>query len=132
MPFACEQEGLKEGRVEINIKKTKWAQRVLSLNESWLVCREVTAATAEDLNDGVVRTYAETSPSHSVCDADSTCVCVCCVRARVCLLTVQGEAKTDESILLKEIVDCQLTDMKGKLWGTCFQVTEKHEGRAAR
>lgn len=31
----------------------------------------------------------------------------------------------DETVLLKNIQDCQLADLKGKTWGLCFQVTTK-------
>ena len=65
MAWSFVQDALKEGRVECNLKKTKWAQRMLSLNEAWLVCHEVTAVNAMDLNDGVVRqSTAAASPHH--------------------------------------------------------------------
>ena len=66
---------IKEGRVEYNLKKTKWAQRVLSLNESRLVCHEVTAITVETLNDGVVRTCNAARSLCSVCNADTSVHC---------------------------------------------------------
>jgi hypothetical protein len=51
------QDVLKQGRVEYNLgtaKKPQWAKRMLSLNEAWACCHEVTAVSAVDLNDGVV------------------------------------------------------------------------------
>lgn len=53
----CKQDVLKQGRVEYNVgtaKKPKWVKRMLSLNEAWACCHEITAVSAADLNDGVV------------------------------------------------------------------------------
>lgn len=52
-----QQDVLKEGRVDYNFgsaKKPKWAQRMLSLNEVWLVCHELQAVSIAELNDQVV------------------------------------------------------------------------------
>ena len=46
--------------------------------------------------------------------------------------TVQGEVQSDEMVLLKDIQDCQLVDVKGKTWGLCFQVTEKDVNERTR
>ena len=37
----------------------------------------------------------------------------------------QGDMVDDEAVLLKEVLDCQLVDLKGKTWGLSFQVTAK-------
>ena len=35
----------------------------------------------------------------------------------------QGDMVDDEAVLLKDVLDCQLVELKGKTWGLSFQVT---------
>eukprot|EP01043_Picozoa_sp_COSAG02_P042467 COSAG02_NODE_3613_length_6481_cov_3.195863_3_plen_56_part_00 len=34
---------------------------------------------------------------------------------------------SEESVMIKDIMDCQLVEQKGKTWGLCFHVTTKDQ-----
>ena len=38
----------------------------------------------------------------------------------------------EEAVLIKDVLDCQLVDLKGKTWGLCFHVMTKDQTGQSR